>query len=320
MHEYEVAVLKFLKERRKSDVDAIAKAADLPKDSVLWALENLSAAGAVSMSRGRAGSATLTKEGRDYTEALPEEALVRAIAKAGGTSKLRGLNNIGLIWAKRNGWIEIRDGSAKLTAAGSSAAKSVNNPLRLLLKAMDSKGADLSGLTKAENELLGTLERRGLVKIKESAEIKGVEITKKGIGLSSAKAEHGVGALTREMIKSGSWKGKGFKGYDVNAQSEKIYPARLHPMREFNNMIRRAWTNMGFVEVDGPVIEPAFWNFDALFSRQDHPTRDMQDTFFLSNPKNMSIEDLELLKKVKKEHEKAWGEEWRKELAGQPLL
>ena len=51
---------------------------------------------------------------------------------------------------------------------------------------------------------------------------------------------------------------------------------------------------MGFTEVSGPIIESAFWNFDALFSPQDHPTRDMQDTFFLKNPKKIDIDDIAL--------------------------
>ena len=41
---------------------------------------------------------------------------------------------------------------------------------------------------------------------------------------------------------------------------------------------------MGFTEVVSPMIESAFWNFDALFQPQDHPARDMQDTFYMRSP------------------------------------
>ena len=41
---------------------------------------------------------------------------------------------------------------------------------------------------------------------------------------------------------------------------------------------------MGFAEVVSPMVESAFWNFDALFQPQDHPARDMQDTFYMREP------------------------------------
>ncbi|MDE1868984.1 MAG: phenylalanine--tRNA ligase subunit alpha [Candidatus Micrarchaeota archaeon] len=320
MHEYEIAVLKFLKDKKTSDIDAIANGTKLAKDSVMWALENLSVADAVKVNRKASGSIALTKEGESYTDALPEEALVRSISKAGGSSKVQGLNNIGLIWAKRNNWIDIRDGVAKLTPAGVAAAKAKDSQLRDLLNSASTGTKAIGDLNKQERDLLAILEKRGLVKTKESSGITGIEITRKGIELSSGKADQGVGALTREIIKSGSWKGKGFRSYDINASSETVYPARLHPMHEFNNMVRDAWLNMGFAEVNGPIVESAFWNFDALFSRQDHPARDMQDTFFVSNPKRISIDDLALMKKIKKEHTEAWQEDWREELASQPVL
>ncbi len=40
---------------------------------------------------------------------------------------------------------------------------------------------------------------------------------------------------------------------------------------------------MGFKEMKGTIINSSFWNFDALFTAQDHPVRDLQDTFYLKN-------------------------------------
>ena len=43
---------------------------------------------------------------------------------------------------------------------------------------------------------------------------------------------------------------------------------------------------MGFEEMStNRFVESGFWNFDALFVPQQHPARDLQDTFFLSDPK-----------------------------------
>lgn len=42
---------------------------------------------------------------------------------------------------------------------------------------------------------------------------------------------------------------------------------------------------MGFEEMPtNKYIESSFWNFDALFVPQQHPARDCQDTFFMSDP------------------------------------
>jgi phenylalanyl-tRNA synthetase alpha chain len=46
----------------------------------------------------------------------------------------------------------------------------------------------------------------------------------------------------------------------------------------------------------------------------------MQDTFFLSNPKQIDIEDMEVLGRIKKEHVEGWKEEWKEEIAKQALL
>ena len=46
--------------------------------------------------------------------------------------------------------------------------------------------------------------------------------------------------------------------------------------------MRRILLDMGFTELYGGIIQGAFWNFDALFQPQDHPAREMQDTFHLA--------------------------------------
>jgi phenylalanyl-tRNA synthetase alpha chain len=45
--------------------------------------------------------------------------------------------------------------------------------------------------------------------------------------------------------------------------------------------------DMGFTEIAGDIIQSGFWNFDALFQPQDHPAREMQDTFFLDLRREM---------------------------------
>jgi phenylalanyl-tRNA synthetase alpha chain len=45
--------------------------------------------------------------------------------------------------------------------------------------------------------------------------------------------------------------------------------------------MRQILLEMGFTEIYGEIVQSSFWNFDALFQPQDHPAREMQDTFYL---------------------------------------
>lgn len=51
-------------------------------------------------------------------------------------------------------------------------------------------------------------------------------------------------------------------------------------------------------------VESSFWNFDTLFVPQQHPARDVQDTFFLKDPQVADVKDKEYFEKVRETHEK----------------
>ena len=55
---------------------------------------------------------------------------------------------------------------------------------------------------------------------------------------------------------------------------------------------------MGFKEIEGPMVESAFWNMDIMWIPQDHPARDEQDTFYLDGECDVSKE---LVEKVDKD-------------------
>jgi phenylalanyl-tRNA synthetase alpha chain len=60
----------------------------------------------------------------------------------------------------------------------------------------------------------------------------------------------------------------------------------LHPLSQLITEISEIFADMGFTMADGPEVESVFNNFDALNVPADHPSRDMQDTFFLATPKS----------------------------------
>lgn len=55
----------------------------------------------------------------------------------------------------------------------------------------------------------------------------------------------------------------------------------IHPLTQTINNAVRIFSELGFEVVDGPEIETEYYNFDALNVPKDHPSRDMQDTFWL---------------------------------------
>jgi phenylalanyl-tRNA synthetase alpha chain len=75
----------------------------------------------------------------------------------------------------------------------------------------------------------------------------------------------------------------------------------------------------------GSLAQSGFWNFDALFTAQDHPVREMQDTFFIKN-KTSKLPDKRILQAVKDAHEgnikgsKGWQYKWIEEPAKSVLL
>jgi phenylalanyl-tRNA synthetase alpha chain len=60
----------------------------------------------------------------------------------------------------------------------------------------------------------------------------------------------------------------------------------IHPMTQFINRANAIFYEMGFTLVDGPELETEHYNFDALNFPKDHPSRDMQDTFWLKQSSN----------------------------------
>lgn len=57
----------------------------------------------------------------------------------------------------------------------------------------------------------------------------------------------------------------------------------LHPVSLVRRDLGRIFRHMGFTVVDGPEVELDYYNFSALNFKDDHPARDMQDTFFVRN-------------------------------------
>ncbi|KNH06366.1 phenylalanyl-tRNA synthetase alpha chain [Perkinsela sp. CCAP 1560/4] len=114
--------------------------------------------------------------------------------------------------------------------------------------------------------------------------------------------------LTRAMIQSRSWVNAEFKPYNLQAEGARPLAGSLHPLMRVREEYREIFLELGFSEMDtSNYIESSFWNFDALFVPQNHPARDMQDTFFISDPGHSKPDAADYCDAVRNVHENGGG-------------
>ena len=97
---------------------------------------------------------------------------------------------------------------------------------------------------------------------------------------------------------------------DVEAKVPDVSVGRTHPLKDTIDEIREIFVTLGFSEINGNMTQPSFWNFDALFTPQDHPARELQDTFYLDGISAKKIGTPEQIRKVSESHKKNWRYHW----------
>jgi phenylalanyl-tRNA synthetase alpha chain len=107
--------------------------------------------------------------------------------------------------------------------------------------------------------------------------------------------------------------------FDVNVPGQNARVGKNHPVTKLTNHLRTIMSELGFQEMEGDIIESSFWNFDALFQPQDHPARELADTFYIKGDSPLP-EDEELVSRVKKAHEEGWKYQWDPKEASKTVL
>ncbi|MCX8202096.1 MAG: hypothetical protein N3H84_08375, partial [Candidatus Caldarchaeum sp.] len=275
----------------------------------------------------------LDSEGFEYVvHGLPERRVVDYLNQRGGESSVEEIRNleksdIGLMWARYRGWIEFvkKDSTTFVRLKGEVPETTEVERFLQSLHSMQSIEVPESGpVRQLVNELV---KRQKVVRIVEKT-MKVAALTSSGRALAQQLTSivPEVTSLTPDLIRSGRWREVVLSGYDVRAPTPPVFAAKRHPLNEVIRMVKQAYVEMGFEEIEGPIVELAFWNFDALFQPQDHPAREMQDTFYLLHP---SIGDLpsQHVEAVSAVHEnggdtgsKGWRYKWSAEEARKLLL
>ena len=124
-------------------------------------------------------------------------------------------------------------------------------------------------------------------------------------------------------LPAGPQPGAGSGAIDVEADVTRLFVARTHPLQDTIDEIREIFVTLGFTEIAGTMAQSCFWNFDALFTPQDHPAREMQDTFYLGGPASSAggiPATPAQVRGVSGSHSRNWGYAWDEAEARRAVL
>lgn len=281
--------------------------------------------------------ARLGELGRLYLQVgLPERRLVNALEMAGGSIAVDQIPDpslkeelpVAIMWAKKKGWvsIEARDGVTILKLLDRVPERTKEEEL---LSSLDKGSLSLEDMDSEPIDACRELSSRPhVVEVYEERE-HFIEPTDLGRSIPISELEIKkpvVTKLTPELLVTGRWKDYELSPFDVRAPTKPIFAAKRHPLSSLIKLIKETFVELGFEEVKGPLVELAFWNFDALFQPQDHPAREMHDTFYLAYPNAGRLPD-KFVEPVKESHEHGgktgsmgWGCKWSAEEAKKLIL
>ncbi len=336
----EKKVLLALKEHDASTPEELVKAGGFKElVEVMNAASWLVSKGLVTMKERVAKHYALAKR-QWATKALPERRLVRDLRKAHGKAGLEDLKkrsrmedeefSIALGWARRKGWLEVEktpEGSvASVTEKGDAALSGEKGRDEEAISRM-AKGE----LTEEEVDpavLKDLRSRHEVVKERESVR-REISLTDAGRAVAAAGLElkEEVAQLTPELIRSGKWREVEIRPYDVRSFAPTVAPGKRHILSEYVARIREVFLGMGFTEIHGDWVQPAFWVFDALFQPQDHPARDQLDTLYAQGAPPQALPSDDLVRRVAEVHETGgrtgstgWGYAWSRQEAERAVL
>ncbi len=306
----EKRLLAVLEKEHKADAEHLASVMGATPEAVVqWGLLGKDR-GLTEVLRGVAKKFEYTDEGKNYLKyKLPETQILDAIGNGTTLATLQKhpAFKIGFGQLRKKGLITVNGGNVTKTVDASTDEDEA------VLKHPESGDPRTKELIKR-----GLLREDETICYTLSITDTGSLMVKQGLDLREE-----TGTLTRDQILSGAWKNLNLRKYDVSKLPKKAYPGKIHPYQRIIAEMREILLDMGFTELYGSIVQQSFWNFDALFQPQDHPAREMQDTFYLS-------ETLPLPKgyeRVKAMHESGgetsstgWGGTWKEEKAEQCVL
>ncbi len=311
--------------KKESDSSKITEILRLKQVEVIRALGWLENKGLVKIEKEEKEIINLDNNGLLYLkEGLPEKQFLKLLPNTLENLKKR-LNpdeiNISIGRLKKLNLIEFGK-NINITQKGNDFLNKESNE-ELFLKKLP---LELNELKNEEKIVYNELKsRKGIIKTENKKLIK-TKLTPLGEEIIKLKLKSNlIENLTSELLTSGKWKNKTFRRYDIKSEVEKIHYGKKHFVNEAISKAKKIWLEMGFKEMTGSKVVSSFWNFDALFTPQDHPVRELQDTFFIKDIIG-KLPNKRLVENVKKAHEDGvagslgWNYKWNEEIAKKMLL
>jgi phenylalanyl-tRNA synthetase alpha chain len=342
LHPLEIRIILFYKKTDELTVEKVEGDLGFKSGNGNQALSWLAAKGLVKEIRRETKLFfELTALGREWKEkGTPEERIIELVRiqpglRLPGIAQTLGLDNKdagSAFGALSKLGALVMDGEKKVRIALPPEALEAGRPVKgpaadhlallrgLLDKAAAAEGATLAreDLSEAERALMaGIAKKRGAADaaFREfdretvvfgfaqnpdgSADAEALAAALKAAGLTGDE----TGALTPEMLETGSWKGKTFRAYNVNTPPTRLAAGRTNPYAQFLEDVKDKLASLGFEEFDGPLVETEFWNSDALFMPQFHSARDIHDVYHIAEPEKARAIEEPWLSNVAAAHE-----------------
>jgi len=312
LHPLERKVVPFL--NQCSTLKDLTEKSGLSETEAMRAMQWLENKGAIKIIAEVKETIQLDKNGEEYVKAgLPERRFLKVlekkilpiqqIGKEAALTKEEATVCLGLL--KKKAAITIDGGVVTITEQGKKALDQTWLE-EAFLKRVAEGTVDPAQISPEEKFAFDIFQKRkGIIKT-DVEKIKRFELTDIGKQLQDTDVEavETIDRLTPEMLKDGSWKDKSFRRYDVEINVPKINRGRRHFVNQATDYAKQVWIELGFREMEGPMVNTCFWNFDALFVPQDHPAREMQDTFYMKTPKSGKLPETGVVDMVKDMHER----------------
>ena len=294
LHDIEKQIIKLLKSTPNLTEEQLAQKTKLSMDQIRRGVEWLRQKNLADVTEISHFTYALGKNGLDAKKnGLPERRLVTLVQDGPKTfdeirSSLQGLDfNAAIAHAKKNDWINIEK-----TDTGSMISlkqETTNSSDEYVISLLDIEPVADVFRDEDAKPLKSLMERPDFI-IQHEKKTKTVSLSETGKNIDLEKLDSGA--------------------IDVEADVPHVHAARIHPLKDTINEIRETFVHLGFSEINGNLSQSSFWNFDALFTPQDHPARELQDTFYLKDLNAKQLATPTQIKNVSNAHKKGWRYYW----------
>lgn len=347
LHPIEKSLLRVLARNSPMFVENLSQFTDLGVDQVRRGIEWLKYKGLISVNDKSIAKISVGKNGLYAIEnRFPERRLLEMVKQ--GLNTMQKLSNVDVFhdnnesnaafrhavyinrWLRRYPSTKPGDDAILVALPGSDEASPEEALLKKIHMASSISQDQVSDMNHEDLKALESLKKRHFV-VEHTDKISEIELSDKGRQLltllksderlEDETEQHWVSQLTPDLITSGGWKDVRFSPLDVEAATTSLHIGKKHPLQNLIDEIKDVFIGMGFMEIDGPLIQSSFWNFDALFTPQDHPAREMQDTFYIQQAGQTILRSYRsVVDSVSKVHRRTWQYDWNSDEAKRTVL